>query len=268
MTGDPAGRCVYLDLDGTLLGPGGSLLRAGDGAFTDDGVRALELLHAAGIPVVLTSGRSALRLEAVRAVVGADAVLPEMGALDAGYATAPGQTVFEAIAATGVPDALLAAEPGLWEHLPARPGRQGGHVFAGAVGPGAYALVERLSHGALRLADNGRIGEGVHVFHLLPANASKANAVARDVAARGCDPARCLAVGDSLQDLDMGAAVGAVAIVANGAAADPALAAAAPWVTRGSHGAGVLEAVRTWLADEAPPGRAARLADDQAAGGR
>jgi hypothetical protein len=265
VTGGPGTRAVYLDLDGTLLGPGGCLLRAGDGAFTHDGVRALELLHAAGVPVILTSGRSALRLEAVRAAVGADAVLPEMGALDAGYPTAPGQSVFEAIAATGVPGALLEAEPGLWEHLPARPGRQGGHVFAGAVGPHAYALVERLSGGALRLADNGRIGEGVHVFHLLPANASKANAVARDVAARGCDAARCLAVGDSLQDLDMGMAVGAVAIVANGADADPALADAAPWITRGSHGAGVLEAVGAWLDGRVPPPRAGR---SQAGGGR
>jgi hypothetical protein len=265
VSGDPGGRAVYLDLDGTLLGPGGSLLRAADGSFTLDGVHALEMLHAARVPVVLTSGRSALRLEAVRAVVGADAVLPEMGALDAGYPTAPGQTVFEAIAATGVPDALLAAEPGLREHLPARPGRQGGHVFAGSVGPGAYALVQRLSGGALRLADNGRIGEGTHVFHLLPANASKANAVARDVAARGCDPAKCLAVGDSLQDLDMGAAVGAVAIVANGAAADPAVADAAPWVTRGSHGAGVREAVGAWLQGAVPPPRPDRT---QAGGGR
>jgi phosphoglycolate phosphatase len=248
------GRAVYLDLDGTLLGPGGSLLRGAGGAFSDAAVHALRALHDAGVVVVLASGRSRPRLEAVRAVVGADGILPEMGALDAGYPTAPGQTVFDAIAATGVPDALLRAEPGLREHLPALWGREGGHVFAGTVSPGAEALVRDLSAGALRLADNGRIGPGAHVFHLLPANASKAEAVARDLAERGLDGAACLAVGDSDQDLEMGRAVGTVAIVANGADADPALAVRAPWVTAGAHGAGVREAVEAWLAGRAPAG--------------
>ncbi|HMM49825.1 MAG TPA: HAD hydrolase family protein [Miltoncostaeaceae bacterium] len=246
-------RAVYVDLDGTLLGAGGSLLRDGDGRFSQDGVRALRLLHEAAVPVVLTSGRSALRLRMVRDLIGAQGVLAELGALSAGYPTAPEQTVFEAIQATGVPDALMAAEPGLWEHLPARPGREGGHVFAGAVSDGAFALVERLSQGTLRLADNGRIGEGVHIFHLLPANAGKAQAVAADVIERGCDAEACLAIGDSHQDLMMGRSVGAIAIVANGARADPELARIAPWVTEGSHGAGVREAVERWLAGDAPP---------------
>ena len=37
----PAGmRCLYLDLDGTLLGRGASLLHDGEGGVTLDGVRA------------------------------------------------------------------------------------------------------------------------------------------------------------------------------------------------------------------------------------
>jgi len=35
-------RCLYVDLDGTLLGRGASLLHDGDGDFTLLGVRALE----------------------------------------------------------------------------------------------------------------------------------------------------------------------------------------------------------------------------------
>lgn len=85
---------------------------------------------------------------------------------------------------------------------------------------GVRALVRRLSDGALRLADNGHTGPGdAHILHLLPAAASKATAVACDIAARGADPADCLAVGDSAQDLDIGRVLGTVAIVANGAAA-------------------------------------------------
>lgn len=239
---------VYLDLDGTLLGPSGSILRDPEGGFTTAGVRALELLHRAGVPVVLVSGRSRRRLEAVARTLGAAGVLPEMGATDAGYPTAPGETVHAAIARTGIPEALLASEPGLAPHPLAVAGREGSHVFLGTVGPGATAFVETLSEGSLRLADNGHTGpDDAHIFHLLPAAASKALAVERDIAARGADPARCLAVGDSLQDLDIGRVLGTVAIVANGAAADPVIAATAPWVTRGAYTAGVLEAVEGWL---------------------
>jgi predicted mannosyl-3-phosphoglycerate phosphatase (HAD superfamily) len=240
---------VYLDLDSTLLGPGGSLLRGGDGGFSDASVRALELLHRAAVPVVLVSGRSRARLEAVATMLGAVGILPEMGATDAGYPVRPGQTVHDAIAATGVPAALTASEPGLAPHPLAAWGREGSHVLIGRAGPGAAALVDRLSGGSLRLADNGEVGpDGARIHHLLPAAASKAAAVRRDVAARGADPARCLAVGDSSQDLDISRAVGAVAIVANGAAADPTVAADAAWITRGAYGEGVLEAVEAWLA--------------------
>ena len=239
---------AYLDLDGTLLGPSGSMLRDPAGAFTLAGVRALRLLHDATVPVVLVSGRSRARLEAVARVLGAADVLPELGATDAGYPTEPGETVHDAIARSGVPEALLAAEPGLAPHPMAVAGREGSHVFLGRVGPGAAELVRARSDGALRLADNGRAGSGEgHIFHLLPSGASKAAAVTRDVAARRADPAACLAVGDSRQDLDIGRAVGTVAIVANGAAADPEVAARAPWVTRASYTAGVLEAVEAWL---------------------
>ena len=50
-------RCVYLDLDGTLLGPGASLLRGADGQFALEGVRALQACARAEAEVMLYSGR-------------------------------------------------------------------------------------------------------------------------------------------------------------------------------------------------------------------
>ena len=50
-------RCVYIDMDGTLLGPGASLLRGADGRFSLLGVRALEACWRASVEVVLFSGR-------------------------------------------------------------------------------------------------------------------------------------------------------------------------------------------------------------------
>src|SRR3954447_6312125 len=50
-------RCVYTDLDGTLLGPRGTLFRDADGNFSLMQARALEACHRAGVEVVIMSGR-------------------------------------------------------------------------------------------------------------------------------------------------------------------------------------------------------------------
>lgn len=239
-------RVVYLDLDGTLLGPGGSVLAGDGGAPCDAGVRALLHLRALGVPVVLVSGRSRARLETSARLLGADGILPELGACDCGHPTAPGETVHDAIARTGIPVELLRREPDLEIHPAAQWGREGSHVFRGRARDGAAAWVADRSGGALRLADNGRLGDGGHVYHLLPAAASKGTAVATDIARRGAEPAACLAVGDSAEDAAMAAHVGAFALVRNGAEADADLASRMPWVTAGRYGAGVLEAVLEW----------------------
>ncbi|HET9119799.1 MAG TPA: HAD hydrolase family protein, partial [Solirubrobacterales bacterium] len=50
-------RCVYTDLDGTLLGRYGSLFRDSEGEFSLLQARALEACHRAGVEVVVKSGR-------------------------------------------------------------------------------------------------------------------------------------------------------------------------------------------------------------------
>ena len=50
-------RCVYTDLDGTMLGRGASLLRDAEGNFSTLAIRALEACHRAGVEVVIKSGR-------------------------------------------------------------------------------------------------------------------------------------------------------------------------------------------------------------------
>ncbi len=246
MNADP--RCCYIDLDGTLLGFGGSILRAGDNTPSDAGIRALETLTAAHVPFIFASGRSKARLEVIARLLGANGALAELGALDAGFPTVPGQTVYEAIAATGIVDALLAREPHLEIHPGALWGRAGSHCLRGVASPDTAEWVASYSNGALRFADNGRIGPGdIHVYHVLPTSATKAISVRRHVADHGFDPMRCLAVGDSAEDLEMASCVGAFALVRNGAEADPRLAARAKWITKASNGAGVLEAVTQWL---------------------
>ena len=50
-------RCVYTDLDGTLLGQGASLFRDAEGAFSLAQARGLEACQRAGAEVVIMSGR-------------------------------------------------------------------------------------------------------------------------------------------------------------------------------------------------------------------
>ena len=65
----------------------------------------------------------------------------------------------------------------------------------------------------------------VHAYHLIPAGASKARAVARHMQTRGYAPADCIAVGDSREDMEAARVVGTFWLVANALERDPTLAA-------------------------------------------
>lgn len=57
-------RCVYVDLDGVLLGAGGSFVHDAGGRFSLLGARALEACHRAGAEVVPWSERDAAAVAA------------------------------------------------------------------------------------------------------------------------------------------------------------------------------------------------------------
>ena len=63
----------------------------------------------------------------------------------------------------------------------------------------------------------------VHAYHLVPGGASKAKGVAFHLRARGYAPEDCIAIGDSIEDLEAAAAVGRFFCVANGPERDEAL---------------------------------------------
>src|SRR5919112_228753 len=73
-------RCVYTDLDGTLLGRGASLFRDADGAFTLLPARALEACHRAGTEVVLKSGRRKAQVMEDARLLGQTSYIFEVGA--------------------------------------------------------------------------------------------------------------------------------------------------------------------------------------------
>jgi hypothetical protein len=269
-------ECVYLDMDGTLLGPGASLLRGADGRFSGLGVRALEACWRADVEVVIYSGRKQSSVFESSRLLGCSAYIFELGCglvideelewLTGGITpSAERGSIFDQIEASGAPALLLERYGDRLEyHTPWAVGREVSHLFRGAVDlDEASAVLAEAGLDWLRLVDNGVIHEHadrfpgvpvVHAYHLIPSAASKPRAVARHMQARGYAPEECIAVGDSREDLEAASVVGAFWMVANGLERDPTLAAdltrpGRVRVASEGYGAGVYEAVVTTLAE-------------------
>ncbi len=263
-------RCVYTDLDGTLLGAGASLFADHEGGFSMMQARALEACHRAGVEVVIMSGRRRVQVHEDARLIGQSSFIFEAGSafsIDGETFMATGDFVHEdgvslvdQVSARGVPDLLLEHFEGRFEyHEPWHLDREMSHLFRGEVDTSAAnRLLEENGHGDLRLLDNGAIRrqmpgiEVAHVYHLVAKGASKAGAVAAHARARGYDREQTIAVGDSLEDLEAAKSVGRFFMVANGPERDSGVKAALSsfpnaTVTEGRAGDGFYEAVVTSL---------------------
>ena len=225
-------RCVYTDLDGTLLGKGASLFRTAEGHFTLLAARALEACHRAGVEVVIKSGRRRAQVMEDARLIGQSSYIFEVGSglvidgeltfLTGDFQPREGLTVHAQIEQTGAPALLLERYAGRLEpHSPWHVDREVSHLFRGSIDArDANQLLEAEGHGALRLVDNGEIEDGRHAFHLIPAVSSKAAAVVAHMRARGYERDECIGVGDSREDLDVAEVVGRFFLVANADVAD------------------------------------------------
>jgi phosphoglycolate phosphatase len=266
-------RCVYTDLDGTLLGHHGSLFCDAEGEFSLTQARTLEACHRAQVEVVIMSGRREAQVMAIAALLSQTSYIYEAGCgvlidgertfLTGDWVPDDDGTPADKILAAGIPDLLFEHFSGRLEwHRPWHRERQLSHLFRGLVDVAeANAVLAERGHQDLRFLDNGAIVrsmEGLdgpaHAYHLVPGGASKARAVAFHMRARGYAPDECIGVGDSLEDLDAADAVGRFFVVANGPERDPGLREAIGGrpnvtVTEGRNGNGVYEAVISTLAE-------------------
>ena len=263
--------CVYTDLDGTLLGRGSSLFRDAEGGFSMAQARAIEACHRAGVEIVVMSGRREPQVQELARLIGQPSYIYEAGcafAIERETTLLTGDlvpdeegTVYEKIEHRGIPKLLFEHFEGRLEyHAPWHHDRVLSHLFRGKVDvAAANELLGAEGHGDLRLLDNGAIVRQMagidgpaHAYHLVPKMVSKAGAVAAHARARGYDPPDCIAVGDSVEDLEVAAAVGRFYVVANGPECDPGLRRVlGAWdnavVTEGRMGEGFYEAVVTAL---------------------
>jgi hydroxymethylpyrimidine pyrophosphatase-like HAD family hydrolase len=259
-------RSVYTDLDGTLLGRGGSLFSDHEGGFSMMQARGLEACHRAGVEVVIMSGRREPQVHEDARLIGQTSYIYEAGCafvIDGETTLLTGEmvpdengTIYDQIEARGIPKALFAHFDGHLEyHSPWHTGRVLSHLFRGLVDVDeANALLRERGDDDLRLLDNGAIGrpmpgiEVTHAYHLVPSVVSKAAAVTAHARARSHDPADCIGIGDSVEDLEVASTVGSFFVVANGPERDPGLRAAIGGrdnvsVTEGRNGDGFYEAV-------------------------
>jgi hypothetical protein len=172
----------------------------------------------------------------------------------------PGElTIAQQIERCGAPALLLEHYRGRLEyHEPWHVDREVSHLFRGLVD--ALEVDELLAahgHSHLRLLDNGVVQRRspalsalphVRGYHLLPAGASKAGAVAFHRRVRGYGRDETFAVGDSREDLACAEHVETFWLVQNAVERDPSIRAAAARyenvrVCAAAHGAGVYEAV-------------------------
>ena len=220
-------KCVYTDLDGTLLGKGASLFRTAEGEFTLLAARALEACHRAGVEVVIKSGRRRAQVMEDARLMGQTSYIFEVGSgmvidgeltfLTGELQPLEGRTIHAQIEETGAPALLLERYAGRLEpHSPWHANREVSHLFRGLVDAReANELLGAEGHSGLRLVDNGEIEDGLHAFHLIPAVSSKAAAVSAHMRARGYASEECIGVGDSAEDLDVASVVGRFFLVAN-----------------------------------------------------
>lgn len=270
--------CLYLDLDGTLLGRGASLIHDGDGNLSFEGLRALQACLRADVEIVLMSGRRRAQVAEDARLLGQDSYIFEAGACvvlggdprlggEEHWLTGelqPGElTIAQQIERSGAPALLLERYGGRLEyHEPWHLNREVSHLFRGLVD--AFEVDNVLAehgYGHLRMVDNGvvhrrsaALAELPHVrgYHLVPAGASKAAAVAFHRGVRGYAREHTFAVGDSREDLACAEHVGGFWLVANAVQRDPSMREAIAGVdnvriAEAAHGAGVYEAVLSTL---------------------
>jgi phosphoglycolate phosphatase len=265
-------RCLYLDLDGTLLGRGASLLHDGEGNVTIEGVRAIQACLRADVEIVLMSGRRQAQVKEDARLFGQSAYIYEAGAClvldgEEHWLTGemvPGElTVAEQIERTGAPALLLESYRGRLEyHEPWHLNREVSHLFRGLIDAfEADELLAEHGHDTLRMVDNGVVNRRspdlaalphVRGYHLVPKGASKAAAVALHMRIRGYGGEETFAVGDSREDMACAEHVGTFWLVANAVERDPSIREAIAGtpnvrVAEAGNGPGVYEAVISTL---------------------
>jgi len=242
-------RVLYVDVDGTLVGPGGDLLS--DGTAIID---ALLAARAADLAVVPISGRGRVQMRELCRLLGMRRGIGELGCVhlegaEVRYELGPfpfvGETPVEAMLSRGALDAVLGTND-LEPHDPWNEGREATLILRGRADVDSVnAMLRGRGFEWCEFIDNGALSRrpGLRAYHLAPAGTGKVHGVAVDRRRHGLAREETALVGDSAADLACESEVSACWLVANAEQdLDASLRTTAP------HGAGVAEVIRALLA--------------------
>lgn len=222
---------VYTDLDGTLLGRGGTLLIDGEGNPSTHTAEAVVAANKAGLKIVPVTGRSCAQLTEITRMCGWTDYIAEAGAIRSYFDGKDREFIFdvpewntalkrkldimtplEVIREQGVVEKLMETFPGCIEyHTPWDVYRDASEVLRGFLNRQAALEVLDTIDLPLSLIDNGVINprkhtlkesdEPIRAYHLAPAGVSKRRAIALDLERRKIDPARAIMIGDAPSDM-------------------------------------------------------------------
>jgi phosphoglycolate phosphatase len=133
-------RCVYIDLDGTLLGRRASLLHDGEGNVSLEGVRAVQACLRADVEIVLMSGRRRAQVHEDARLLGQDSFIFEAGAC-------------VVLGADRLAEARTLTETGTRAKGAGQPASVGGECLPASVGGEEHWLTGELMPGELSIAE-------------------------------------------------------------------------------------------------------------------
>jgi hydroxymethylpyrimidine pyrophosphatase-like HAD family hydrolase len=273
----PRARIALTDLDGTLLGLGGSVLIDAKGAPALTTVQAIVEVNRAGLEVVVCTGRNRIQAGEVSRILGWSSFIAELGCIVMYDRREPAEyllgewpdgilladeTPYHAITRLGGLRVLTEAFPGkIEEHDPWHTDREVTHVLRGSVDCATAQKALDTLPVPVDIIDNGIIHpprhtlvdvDEVHVYHLVPRGTSKESAIRTLLARRGLTPDEAVAIGDSATDVEMMEAA-ALGVLVRNALDDPRVLAAAAGndtivATRAERGDGWAEFAHAWLA--------------------
>ena len=273
-------KVIFTDLDGTLLGRGGSLFRLGDGTPTGAPAAALAEAHMRGVEVIPVSGRQIEHVEPVAWVIGARSYIAEVGAIVSlhtkesprprtiklfGECLPSENPPYETMICSGAVDLLLERNRGKLEfHTPWNEGRIASHLFRGNVHVAEEnEALRKAGIDWCHLVDNGVIPRQyeslevsrVHAYHLLPYGTSKARAIREVIRRLGLRRQEAVSLGDSRADIETAAEVSAMFLLRHAVDLDPSIVKFAKqfdnvFVTEKPHGLGWAEAVELCLREK------------------
>ena len=233
-------RVIYTDIDGTLVGPGGSLFKGPDGTLTLKPARAVLKVLEAGVDVFIVSGRTKERLKAIARIFGFRNYAAELGSeiiYDLGGKVIhniegmdleKGERPLDWIKNSGALDLIFEEFPGkIRYHIPFSEACQNSALLIGNIEvKRANQILTEHGLAALRLADNGPAGPAPdfphpHCYHLLSASIGKRSAVEKDKEVRALRTEELVGIGESIEDIEISSEVGVYFVVRNGAEEDP-----------------------------------------------